>query len=367
MRRTGKTSLLQWIAREIPSTNKLFLDLENPLNQRYFEETDYEKVAASLRFLGLDMSQPAFLFLDEIQLCKPLPAVLKYLIDHYAIKCFLTGSASFYLKNLFSESLVGRKYIFELFPLDFEEFLRFKAPSLRLPPPGPMSHAVYDTLSPLYEEYLRFGGFPEVVMKNSLEEKKKSLDDIFTSYFQLEVLRFGGYRKNKVVRDLMTLLLERLGSKIDVSKLAVELGVTRVTIKDYLSFLEDTYFIKLIRPFSRSKDLEIRKMAKVYACDSGIARHHSGASEGSLFENNIFQNLRMRSGVNFYQKKSGSEIDFILDKKIAIEVKIRPTASDLKKLEAQSRTLKLDNYKIISKIFTEDLAENPHVDFPFWV
>lgn len=52
--------------------------------------------------------------------------VYDYLYDHYDIKFFLTGSSSFYLKNLFPESLAGRKFVFETFPLDFQEFLIFK-------------------------------------------------------------------------------------------------------------------------------------------------------------------------------------------------------------------------------------------------
>jgi len=109
MRRTGKTSLLQFIYQRIDSSNKLFLDLENPLNQKYFEESDYEKIKSELEILGLNFTKKPYLFLDEIQLVKNLPSVVKYLIDHYKVKCFLTGSASFYLKNLFSESLAGRR------------------------------------------------------------------------------------------------------------------------------------------------------------------------------------------------------------------------------------------------------------------
>lgn len=51
---------------------------------------------------------------------------IKYLHDHYDAKFFLTGSSSFYLKNLFPESLAGRKVVSELMPLDFREFLVFK-------------------------------------------------------------------------------------------------------------------------------------------------------------------------------------------------------------------------------------------------
>jgi len=354
MRRTGKTSLLQFIYERIGSPNKLFLDLENPLNQKYFEESNYEKIKSELEVLGLDFSKKPYLFLDEIQLVKNLPSVVKYLIDHYKVKCFLTGSASFYLKNLFSESLAGRKYLFELFPLTFKELLLFKESKISLPENlKSISKPIFDTLANLYNEYLLFGGFPEVVLKKSVEEKKKSLEDIFSSFFQLEVLIFGDFKKNKVVRDLMMVLMQRIGSKLDIQKLSQELGVSRPTIYEYLSFLEGTYFLCLIRPFSKSKDMEIRKMPKVYLCDSGLANQFARPSEGVLFENNIFQNLKQKGEINYYQRKSGAEIDFILNKKGAYEIKINPRENDLKKLGRMSRELGLKEFKLISKNYSQ--------------
>ncbi len=354
MRRTGKTSLLQFIYERVDSSNKLFLDLENPLNQKYFEESDYEKVKSDLEILGLNFTRKAYLFLDEIQLAKNLPSVVKYLIDHYKVKCFLTGSASFYLKNLFSESLAGRKYLFELFPLTFKEFLLFKESKIILPKDSELiTKPIFDTISNLYNEYLLFGGFPEVVLKKGIEEKKKSLEDVFSSFFQLEVLGLGDFKKNKIVRDLMMILMERIGSKVDIQKLSRDLGISRPTVYEYLAFLEGTYFLNLVRPFSKSKDIEIRKMPKVYLCDSGLANHFAKLSEGILFENNIFQNLRVKGKVNYYQRKSGLEIDFILDESKALEVKINPRETDLKKLKKASHQLRLKEFKIISKNYSQ--------------
>ena len=65
-------------------------------------------------------------FFDEVQIYPEISKIVKYLIDHYSVKFILTGSASYYLKNLFPESLSGRKIIFEMYPLDFEEFLVLK-------------------------------------------------------------------------------------------------------------------------------------------------------------------------------------------------------------------------------------------------
>ena len=126
MRRVGKTTVYQILFDEIKSNNKIFLDLENPLNQKIFEEINYDNVWLNLQRLNINPKEKAYIFLDEIGAMPKIVKVIKYLFDHYNIKFFLTGSSSFYLKNLFPESLAGRKFTFELYPLDFEEFLIFK-------------------------------------------------------------------------------------------------------------------------------------------------------------------------------------------------------------------------------------------------
>lgn len=350
MRRTGKTTLLNFLYEQMDSKNKLFLDFENPLNRKYFEEDNYERIKGSLEILGIGFSQKSFLFLDEIQFVKNLPSVVKYFIDHYRTKFFLTGSASFYLKNLFTESLAGRKYIFELFPLTFAEFLQFKGISLKIPEDSrDVSRPIFETFAPLYEEYILFGGFPGVVLKSDVEEKKKALEDIFSSFFLLEIMQLGDFRRNEVIRDLMLLLMQRVGAKLDIQKISKELSVSRPTLNEYISFLEGTYFIKRIRPFTKGKDTEIRKMPKVYMCDTGLAGHIARLETGRLFENSVFQNLRLKGELNYYQRKSGAEIDFILDKKEAYEVKMSPQEQDLRKLREMVSDLGLKAYAVVSK------------------
>jgi len=353
MRRTGKTTLLNYFFNKIDSDNKLFIDLENPVNRKYFEVENYEDVRSTFEFLGIDLSKRSYIFLDEIQFVIQLPSIVKYFIDHYKIKFFMTGSASFYLKNLFTESLAGRKYIFELFPLTFQEFLYFKNLNIVIPDnPDDISQAIFNTVSPYYKEYIQYGGFPGVVLKTNIDEKKKALEEIFSSFFKLEVVQLGDYRRNKVIRNLMLLLLSRIGSKVNIYKLSTELGISWPTVNKYISFLEGTYFITLIRPFSRRRDTEIRKMPKVYVCDSGLANQFAIVDEGHLFENSIYQSLRVKGEINYYSRKSGVEIDFILNKEDSYEVKINPTESDVRRLKSLTEEIRLKDFKIISKNYS---------------
>ena len=131
MRRVGKTTLVRYLYDRIAEHRKLFLDLENPLHQQLFSQVDYGAIKDTLNQLAEGRGERFVVVLDEIQSVKTIPSVVKYLADHYRVKFIVTGSASFYLKNLFSESLAGRKRIFELFPLDIAEFIAAPVTSMR--------------------------------------------------------------------------------------------------------------------------------------------------------------------------------------------------------------------------------------------
>jgi hypothetical protein len=227
--------------------------------------------------------------------------------------------------------------------------------------------AVFNKFAELYDENVEFGGFPEVVLEENPAGKKAKIEDIFTSYYQLEVLRLGDFRKNSVIRDLMILLSSRIGSKLEVSELASDLGVSRITVNEYLSFMESTYFIGLVRPYSKNKNSELKRIPKVYLADSGLANMLGSPEKGSLFENNVYQNLKLKGNLNYYERKHGGEIDFILNGKTAYEVKSKPDARDAAKLAELSRKLNIKDYCIISRSYAEELRSRTKIKYGFEV
>jgi len=359
MRRVGKTTLLQMIYDQIASDNKVFLDIENILEQKVFEEVDYNNIWANLQAYGITNKEKAYIFLDEIQAMPQIVKAIKYLYDHYDAKFFLTGSSNFYLKNLFPESLAGRKIVFEMFPLTFEEFLLFrgaeKEGQITFKDKARQKNRIaYEKTRKLFEEYLAFGGFPQVVLASDESQKKLYLKDIFTSYFEMDVRRMADFRQMSAFRDMLLLLIQRVGSKLEISKLSSEIGISRETVYSYLSFLEGSYFIFRIPPFSRNVDREVSGTRKVYFCDNGIINLFGKVSDGALLENAVFRNIHQHGKVNYYQKRSGAEIDFILpDQKIAFEVKKRAHAQDIVKLKRLSGSLNLDECYVISQDFSE--------------
>jgi predicted AAA+ superfamily ATPase len=351
-RRVGKTELLKHIYEGVTTKNKIFLDMESPVNQRVFVDDNYDNIKAYLGRLGIDFSQKAYVFLDEIQNVRNLPSAVKYLYDHNNIKFYLTGSSSFYLKNWFSESMAGRKFLFELYPLDFEEFLWFKETHVK-------PEAGYERLSALYEEYLMYGGFPGVVLAQSAEEKLLRLDDILGSYFKLDVQALANFRDNQNLKDLLFLLSSRVGAKPEIGKLAESLGVSRQTVSGYLDFFEQTYLIHYLRPISGSRDVQIKHLPKIYFGDTGILNRVAQVSKGQLFENKVFNQLfirlayggklgSMKENIGYYQLKSGAEIDFIVENKIAYEVKTTGGGFDVHKLERTALKLGITDCKVVS-------------------
>lgn len=360
MRRVGKTTLFKIIFEEIKSKNKVFLDIENPIIQKLFQEKNYDNILLNLRQYGISENEKAYIFLDEIQSMPEIVKVIKYLSDNYNIQFFLTGSSSFYIKNVFSESLAGRKVIFEMYPLDFEEFLlfneisrenqkNFKERDLK------KNYISHQRLIKYYEEFIFWGGFPQVVLAKTIEEKKTFLEDIFKSYFEKDVRSLGDFRELNALRDLILLLMQRAGTKLNLSKIGSEIGITRQTLYSYLSFLEATYFITLVSPFSKSIDREVAGAKKVYLCDTGILNHLGKVSSGTLLENSVFNLLKSMDEVNYYQRRTGVEIDFILkNKNVALEVKETGTIHDKKKLLELSHDLKFKESYVICKNFNKD-------------
>lgn len=359
MRRTGKTTLLKIVFDKIKSSNKVFLDIDNIVDQKLFDEDDFNAIWKNLKSFGINPKEKAYIFIDEIQSKPEIVKIIKYLYDHYDVKFFLSGSSSFYLKNLFPESLSGRKVIFELFPLDFEEFLIFKQKPLVFnksfsEKENDRNYIAFEKYKKEYDEFLTFGGFPQVVLEDDENHKKQILKDIFSAYFEKDVRTMADFKQINILRDLILLLFQRIGSKLDISKLSSALNISRPTIYSYLSFLEQTYFISLITPFSKSIDREISGTRKVYACDTGFVNLFAKVDEGNLFENAVYNCIRHFGKVNYYQKRTGAEIDFILPEiNVALEVKTKADKRDIDKLKNLAEKLKYKESYVISKEFVD--------------
>jgi predicted AAA+ superfamily ATPase len=352
LRRVGKSTLVKQLIQDAKTENKCFFDLERIENRMLFSQNSYREIERSIEATGFDFSKPGVIALDEIQLVKNSSSIIKALYDDYGTKFIVTGSSSFYMKNQFSESLAGRKRIFELFPLDFEEFIHFKNKSTKAFKKESFNKILttfYDIYKSEYEEYLTFGGFPEVVLTAKNTDKTEILRDILNSHIELDIRLLGDMTASDILYKMIHLLANRVGSKIDYTKIGSLIGIDRRKVKEYLLLLEHTYLIRPIKPLVSGIDREITKQEKIYFTDNGLLNLCGQISSGLEFENSIANQLMNIGEVNYFEKSSGTEIDFILNKNSAFEVKETPSPSDLQTLKKRAKPINMTETNLIGK------------------
>ncbi len=357
MRQVGKTTLMRQVFEEVKEP-KLWFDFDNPLDQKVFEDEDYKLVYKRLVGMGKKAGKLS-VFIDEIQNFPEITKVIKYLIDHHGVKFYLTGSSSFYLKNLFPESLSGRKFLYELPPFSFQEYLYFKdVASLKEVQNVTLQDAykknsifTHKAKVAEYDDFLMYGGFPEVVTTRDKDTKVMVLKNIFASFFEKDIKILSDYSDIRELRDMILLLVPRVGSMLDVTRLSSEIGIDRVKIYRFLEFLQGTYFIRLLPRFSKSIDRSVAGGKKVYFTDTGLLNVIGKVSEGQIFENAVINQLLGYGKVSFYNKRNTAEIDAILDKQTAFEIKLTGTEADLAKLSTLSVELGISQTFVISKKF----------------
>lgn len=359
LRRTGKTTLIKKLLEDSDYKQKVYFDLERIDNRELFSEKNYENIISALTLRGIDFKQKTLIAIDEVQHLPEIPSVIKYLYDNYSIKFLITGSSSYYIKNLFGESLAGRKKVFVLNTLNFTEFLRFKdvsfVPSKKFG--RKFIPSEYERLKNFYEEFIRYGGFPEVALSVKVSDKKDILSDILSSYLNIDVKTVSEIRDQKNLHQLLKMLASRAGTRLDYSKLSSLTGISRPSVYNYLDLLEHTFVLTRVPVLAKKPDREIVKAPKVFINDNGLLNQLAEVSSGVQFENAVFNQLKFWGELHYYSLKTGKEIDFIIDKKIAVEVKERATNKDLVTLENLAKNLQINNCFVVGRYPTPDFKD----------
>jgi len=236
--------------------------------------------------------------------------------------------------------------------LDFAEFLAFK--NVKIASGGDWEDknfdpAEYSWLKSNYEEFVEYGGFPQVVLAPSNQEKKDLLNEILSSYANVDVATLADFADRRNIANLMKMLAGRVGTRLDYAKLSRLSGLARPVIKNYLDLFEGTYLISRIPVFTNNPDREIVKAEKLYFCDSGILGILADVGGGAKFENAVFAQLRTQGEIRYYALKNGREIDFVFNKKYALEAKETPIEPDKNDLAEMAKVAGIKNYRLIGK------------------
>ena len=333
-RQAGKTTLAKAVFKDKP-----YVSLENP-DEREFAQNDPKRFLA--RF-------PNGAVLDEVQRCPALLSWLQGVVDQRGVMgdFVLTGSAQFDLIEGITQTLAGRVGRVELLPLSSSEL---KAAN-QLP----------NSLS----QMLIQGGYP------ALYDRKITPQDWFSNYVatyvERDVRQLISVRNLGQFQTFLKMCASRTGQLINLTSLGADCGISAVTAKQWLSVLETSYIVTLLRPHHSNFGKRLVKTPKIYFLDSGLAAWLMGirsaetlethAARGALFESWVVSELykkRLNTGLPidlyFWRDNTGNEVDLIIEKEKGlqpIEIKSGSTyASDwsqgLKKWQALAKNSSLE-------------------------
>ncbi len=337
-RQTGKTTLTKLVAdsAEYEADTIFFFDFEDKEYRSLFETVSIQLLKNIFRLEGVNFDKPALLIFDEIQLLGDPANLFKLLHDHFPmLRIIATGSSSLSIKHKFSDSLSGRKRVFHVEPLSFDEFLAFKGEDQLVKLRSFFNEGERDAVIPLvkahhfhflnlFEEYLVYGGYPEVVLTDGKSAKLEKLDSIATSYIQKDIREFGRIDNIDGYNNLLKYISVNLGAQFNLTSAQSTVGLSAQTVKKYISLLQETFIIKELPPYFVNKNKEISKTKKIFFKDNGIRNlqiknFHSldlRPDIGALYENYVFNVLDREKDIltenYFYRTQAKTEIDFIV-------------------------------------------------------
>lgn len=339
-RQVGKTTILKQLFKESEEVfPAVFINLERKDLLAQLDESPLN----ILKLVPKQENKRTLVFIDEIQYLQDPTNFLKLLYDDYVnqIKIVATGSSAFYIDKEFKDSLAGRKRIFELSTLNFQEFLEFKGENEIL---SELNHFRAGNtnlikseaiLWALMEEYLLFGGYPAVVLENNREEKISLLQDLRDSFIKRDILE-SGIKNETTFYRLMILLASQSGNLLNQNELSLSLRIPYPEIENYIYVMRKCFHIELVRPFFRNIRKELTKMPKAYFKDLGLRNVllnyfeplENRLDKGILLENYIYLHLRNKHSndkIKYWRTADNNEVDFVIENTIdsgkAIEAK----------------------------------------------
>ncbi|MES2141423.1 MAG: ATP-binding protein [Pseudomonadota bacterium] len=288
----------------------------------------------------IEIDPKAFIVIDEIQRVPELLNEVHRLIENKGFKFLLTGSSARKLKRYGTNLLAGRARQAELYPLSYHELSNFNLP-----------------------RYLRYGGLPMVVLSDEPEE---DLDAYVHTYLEEEIKAEALVQKLPSFSRFLQLSALTSGNTLNFTSIASDAGVSSVTLREYYQILEDTFLGFLVLPWRYSIKRKAIATARFYYFDTGVknrlARLQAIPEQTDLFGQAFehFIAMELRAYISYFRKKlplhfwrtlEGYEVDFILDDRVAIEVKAtrKISAKCLKGLNYLMEENKLEKYYLISQ------------------
>ncbi len=300
VRRSGKTFLFfdairRLLDRAVSRHRIIYLNFEDDRLQP-LAANELDLVLRCQRELFAEArSGHLYLFLDEVQNAPGWERWVRRLHDTEDLSIFVTGSSSKLLTRDLSTALRGRSVSFEVLPLSFREFLAFRGIEI-VAHDAPSESAARAAL----EEYLQWGGFPEVVLATP-EMRPLILDEYASLMLWRDLVERHTIRNELVMRSLLRHCFRNTASLLSLSKLHRDLqsqglAVGKNTLFDYFAMLQDAGLIFLLPIHDGSVRRQARNPRKLHVVDLGLVTAFKARSErdvGHKLESAVFlQGLR---------------------------------------------------------------------------
>jgi len=320
-RRVGKSTLLKQLINHLIAEQKinphtiLFMNLENPFLVQYADNVQFLQMIFEDYIKMMNPQGLIYCFLDEIQFFNDWPVFIKALYEQKKVKFFITGSNSSLLSAELMTLLSGRTLSLEMLPFSFKELVQEKLHLSQLP--KPIDDNAYDKnqLQILMEEYLHYGGFPDIILASS----KIAAFDILSSYTKAVLYQDVAPRlqlkKPLDLERLFVYLISTIGTPFSYHSLSKIFNLSDKTIKEYVEAFTDSFLIFPIDQFSFSVKQQIRSPKKCYAIDPGhinATAFKFSENRGRLLENVVYLELRRRNlQVYTHKTENDLEVDFV--------------------------------------------------------
>jgi uncharacterized protein len=268
--------------------------------------------------------------IDEAQRNVNLTLPLKKLIDeNKKTRFILTGSVGFNLRDAVSDTLAGRIDIKQMPPCCFGEELGDRQNSIL----SPSSIKEIKEISRKMDSYLTYGGFPEVLIQETFEEKEEILKNYKNTYFTRDLAAMTNLENIEALKAMFQALMKGLGSRYEYSSLQKECGLSFVTTKKYLNTLISSGLAFKLYGYHLGAAKRYISSSKTYFIDNGIITSLTDeCSKGQMVENMIVSEIEKRRQIGeikcdelyYYETSSGREVDVIVEEKkkiTAIEIK----------------------------------------------
>jgi predicted AAA+ superfamily ATPase len=291
------------------ASGAVYLDLENPFDMKKLDNSQ----------LFLEAAKNKLVCIDEVQRKPELFQLLRVLVDQWDRPgCFLIlGSASRDLLKQSSETLAGRISYKTLHPFIMDEIAGAE-PTISL------------------ETYIERGGFPRSLLNIDSEDSYHWREDFITTFLERDLLDWKGFTPQTMNR-LWHMLAHNNGQTVNYSILASSLGVSALTVRNYIDLLASTFMLEVVPPYLSNLGKRLVKAPKVYVADSGICMALLGIKTfldavghpvfGALWESVVLAHIKgwfPDAEVYFYRSGGGAEIDFVVElenKVYAVECK----------------------------------------------